>query len=51
VVKEQAEVQGWVDLVGEEWVAPEQVQDREENVCAQNAKRLLLMKSGYPVIL
>jgi hypothetical protein len=26
VVQEKAEVLEWVDLVGEEWVAPEQVQ-------------------------
>jgi len=39
-----AEVQEWVDLVGEEWAAPEPVQVRLENVCVQNAERLLLMK-------
>jgi hypothetical protein len=38
------EVQEWVGLGKEEWVAPEQVQDREENVCVQNVERLLLMK-------
>ena len=49
VVQEQAEVQEWVDLVGEEWAAPEQVQVRQENACVQNAERLLLMKSEFPV--
>jgi len=44
LVQEQAEVQEWVDLVGEEWAAPEPVQVRQENVCVQNAERLLLMK-------
>ena len=44
VVQEQAEVQEWVGLVGEEWAAPEPVQVRLENVCVQNAERLLLMK-------
>ena len=44
LVQEQAEVQEWVDLVGEEWAAPEPVQVRLENVCVQNAERLLLMK-------
>jgi len=28
----------------EEWVEPERVQDPEENACARNAERLLLMK-------
>ena len=43
-VLEQGEAQEWVDLVGEEWAAPEPVQVRLENVCVQNAERLLLMK-------
>lgn len=43
------EVQEWVDLVGEEWVALVQVQDLGENVCVQNVERLLLMKSEPPV--
>jgi hypothetical protein len=34
----------WVDLVREEWVAPEQVQALEENVCVQNAEQLFLMR-------
>jgi hypothetical protein len=38
------EVQEWVDLVGEEWAAPEPVQVLGENVCVQNVERLLLMK-------
>jgi hypothetical protein len=45
---EAAEVQEWVDLVREEWAAPEPVQVRLENVCVQNAERLLLMKSECP---
>jgi len=44
VVQEQAEVQERVDLVGEEWVAPERVQARQENVCVQNVELLYLMK-------
>ncbi|MDI7260989.1 MAG: hypothetical protein QME90_13855 [Thermodesulfobacteriota bacterium] len=51
VAREQEEVQEWVDLVREEWVAPEQVQVRLENVCVQNAERLPLMKSEHPVTL
>ena len=51
VVQEEAEVPEWVDLAVEEWVVRERVQDQEENACAQNAERLLLMKSGRPVIL
>jgi len=31
-----------------EWVAQEPVQVRGENVCVQNAERLLLMKSEHP---
>ena len=49
VVQEQAEVQEWVDLVGEGWAAPEPVQVRQENVCVQNAERLLFMKWESPV--
>ena len=44
VVQEQAEVPEWVDLVREEWVAPEQVQALEENACVQNVGRLSLMR-------
>ena len=44
LVQEQAEVQEWADLAGEEWVAPEQVRALRENACVQNAERLLLMK-------
>ena len=51
VVQEQAEVQEWVELEGEEWVVPERVQDQEENVCVQNVERLLLMKLEHPVTL
>ena len=46
-----AEVLEWVDLVREGWAAPEPVQVRQENVCVQNAERLLLMKSEHPVTL
>jgi hypothetical protein len=49
LVQEQAEVREWVYLVGEEWVAQEQEQVRQENVCVQNAERLLLMKWESPV--
>jgi hypothetical protein len=41
---EAVEVLEWVVHEEEKWMAPEQVQALEENVCAQNAKRLLLMK-------
>ena len=51
VVQEQAEVQEWVDLVGEEWAVPEPVQVRQENACVQNAEQLLLMKSEHPATL
>ena len=33
-----------MELAEGEWMAPEQVQVRQENVCVQNAERLLLMK-------
>jgi hypothetical protein len=51
LVQEQGGVAEWVDREGEGWMAPEQVQALEENVCVQNAKRLLLMKSEHPVTL
>ena len=44
VVQEQEGVQEWVGHEREEWGAPEQVQVRQENVCVQNAERLLLMR-------
>jgi len=44
VVQEQAEVQEWADLAGEEWVAPEQVRVLEENACVLNVELLYLMK-------
>jgi hypothetical protein len=50
-VLEQGGAQEWVDLVGEEWVVPEPGQARQENVCVQNAERLLLMKLEHPVTL
>jgi hypothetical protein len=51
VAQEQAEVQEWEDPVAEEWAVPEPVQGLEGNVCVQNARRLLLMKSEHPVTL
>jgi hypothetical protein len=47
VVQEQEEVLGWVELEEEEWMAPEWVQDPEENAYAQNAERLFLMKPEH----
>ena len=44
VVQEQAEVPEWVDLEGEGWAAPEQVQAQQGNVYVLNAARLFLMK-------
>jgi hypothetical protein len=44
LVQALEEVPEWVDLVREEWVAPEQVQAQEGNVYVLNAARLLLMK-------
>lgn len=44
VVQEQGEAQEWVDLVGEEWAAPERVQVRMENACVQNAGLSVLMR-------
>jgi hypothetical protein len=38
------EVLEWAVPGGEEWGAPKQAQDQEQNVCAQNAQRLLLIK-------
>jgi hypothetical protein len=49
LVQEQAEVQEWGDLVGEEWAAPEPVQVRQENVCVQNAELSHLMRLEFPV--
>ena len=51
VAQGQEEVLEWVDLVGEEWAAPEQVQVRLENVCVPNAGLLFLMKSEHPATL
>jgi hypothetical protein len=47
VVREQAEVQEWVELGEEEWAAPERVQVRMENALVLNAERLLHMKSEH----
>ena len=44
VVREQEGVLRWVELDGEGWEAPEPVQVPEENACARNAERPLLMK-------
>jgi hypothetical protein len=49
LVQEQAEVQEWVDLVGEEWAAPEPVQVRLENALVLNVERVSPMKPEYPV--
>ena len=49
VVQEQAEVQEWVGLAGEEWAAQEPVQAQQGSVFVPNAERLLLMKSEHPV--
>ena len=51
LVQALEEVPEWVDLVREEWAAPEPVQVRLENVCVQNAEQLFLMKSRHPVTL
>jgi hypothetical protein len=47
VVQEQEGMLEWVDLVREEWVAPEQAQALAENACAQNVGRLSLMKQEH----
>ena len=47
LVQALGEVLEWVDHEGEERVAPERVQAREENASARNAERLLLMKRGH----
>jgi len=49
VVREQAEVQEWVDLVGEEWVAPEQVQAQQGSASVPNAELSHLMRLEFPV--
>jgi hypothetical protein len=51
VVRVPVEVPEWVELAEGEWVAPGLVQVRGENVCVQNAERLLLMKSEHPATL
>ena len=48
---EAVEVLEWVAHEEEKWEAPGQVQALEGNACAQNAKRLLLMKLEHPVTL
>ena len=50
-VLEQGEAQEWVELGEEEWVAPERVQDPEENAFALNAGRVSSMKWASPVII
>jgi len=50
-VLEQGEAQGWVEVGGEEWVAPEPVQVLMENALVLNAERPFLMKSGRLVTL
>jgi len=48
---EAAEVLERADPEWEEWAAPEPVQVLQENVCVQNAERLLLMKLEHPATL
>jgi hypothetical protein len=48
-VRGQVEVQEWVDLAGEEWVAPEPVQAHVENAFVLSAGLLFLMRSESPV--
>jgi len=50
VVREQEEVQEWVDLVGEEWAAPEPVQAQQGSVFVPNAELSYLMRLEFPVI-
>jgi hypothetical protein len=40
-----------VDLVGEEWAAPDGVQVRMENAPVLNVERVSLMKWAFPVII
>jgi len=47
VVQEQAEVPEWVDLVREEWVAPEQVQAQQGSVLVPNAELSHLMNLEF----
>jgi hypothetical protein len=49
VVQEQAEVQEWVGLAGEEWAAQEPVQVPAESVSALSAGRSSPMKQAFPV--
>lgn len=49
VVQGQAEGKERVDLVREEWVAPEQAQALGENVSAHNAERRFPMRPAFLV--
>ncbi|MEW6374318.1 MAG: hypothetical protein AB1502_00820 [Thermodesulfobacteriota bacterium] len=51
VALEQAKAQEWVDLVGEEWAAPEREQVLGENVSARSAERRLPMRPEFPVLI
>jgi len=49
VVREQEEVQEWVDLVEEEWAAPEPVQAQQGSAFVRNAELSHLMRLEFPV--
>jgi hypothetical protein len=51
VVQGQAEVQEWVDLVGEGWAAPEREQVLGENVSARSAEQRFPMRPEFPVLI
>jgi hypothetical protein len=51
LVQEQEEVLEWVDLVGEERVAPEQVQAQQGSVFVPNAELLHLMRLEFLALL
>jgi hypothetical protein len=50
VAQGQEEVQEWVDLVGEEWGAPEPVQVQQGSAFVPNAELSYLMRPEFPVI-
>ena len=51
LVQEQEEVLEWVDLVREEWVAPEQVQAQQGSVFVPNAELSHLMRLEFLALL
>ena len=51
VVQKQAEVPEWVDLVREEWVAPEQVQAQQGSVFVPNVELSHLMRLEFLALL